>query len=55
MEKQVRSLIEEIHLVAGKVVRDLSDENAIRISGELIRKAVQLEALLRAIECVKEQ
>jgi hypothetical protein len=55
MEKQVRSLIEEIHVVAGKLARDQGDENAIRISGDLIRKATQLEALLFAIECVEGQ
>jgi hypothetical protein len=53
--KTIRSLIEEIHVVAGKLARDQGDENAIRISGDLIRKATQLEALLFAIECVEGQ
>ena len=45
MEKQVPSLIEEIQIVARKLARDQSDENAVRGSQDLSRQAMRLESL----------
>jgi hypothetical protein len=55
MEKQGRSLIEEIRVIPRKLAADESDENAIGISRDLNKKAIRLQSLLSAIEYVQKQ
>jgi hypothetical protein len=55
MEKQVRTLIEEMELLAGKLAQDQNDEDSTRTSRTLSRMAIRLESLLSAIEHVQEQ
>jgi hypothetical protein len=55
MEKQVRTLIEEMELLAGKLAQDQNDDNSTRTSRTLSRMAIRLESLLSAIEHVQKQ
>jgi hypothetical protein len=55
MEKQVRTLIEEMELLGGKLAQDQNDDNSTRTSRTLSRMAIRLESLLSAIEHVQEQ
>jgi hypothetical protein len=55
MEKQVRTLIEEMELLAGKLSQDQNDDNSMRTSRTLTRMAIRLESLLSAIEHVQKQ
>jgi hypothetical protein len=55
MEEQVRTLIEEMELLAGKLAQDQNDDNSTRTSRTLSRMAIRLESLLSAIEHVQKQ
>jgi hypothetical protein len=55
MEKQVRTLIEEMELLGGKLAQDQNDDNSTRTSRTLSRMAIRLESLLSAIEHVQKQ
>jgi hypothetical protein len=55
MEKQVRTLIEEMELLAGKLAQDQNDDDSTRTSRTLSRMAIRLESLLSAIEHVQKQ
>jgi hypothetical protein len=55
MEEQVRTLIEEMELLAGKLAQDQNDDNSTRTSRTLCRMAIRLESVLSAIEHVQKQ
>jgi hypothetical protein len=55
MEKQVRTLIEEVELLAGSFRKIRNDDTSMRTSRTLTRMAIRLESLLSAIEHVQKQ